>query len=191
MEVIPREVFPILFYEFIFSQDQIIPLCKEIQDKKKIIKKRHDDQPINPEDEVVDYWTDFNDPIKLLEYEKLIEEISSQFLPEMDCKHVIHWSAIYGKRGWHGTHSHNPLLYDFSSCNMSSILYLSDIGHTDFFNPRQSDELYRTMSWPSKKGRMTMFPSHILHHAMPHGKKDEERIIVSSNWQVIKKDQAI
>ena len=33
---------------------------------------------------------------------------------------------------------------------------------------------------------MIMFPSHVLHSALPHGKKDgAEKIIVSSNWKLI------
>ena len=94
---------------------------------------------------------------------------------------------VYEKRGYHGTHNHNPMLYDVPSCNMSSILYLSDIGHTEFFSPVHSTA--NCMGIPSKMGTMIMFPSHILHSALPHGKKDEERVIVSSNWQVYNHQQ--
>ena len=180
MKMRALEIFPVLFYEFIISQDQIIPLCEEIQDKKEIIKKRYNDTV-----PVVDYWTDFLNSVELLEYEKLIEEISSQFLPELRCEHVRYWTAIYEERGYHETHKHNDSLYNIPRCNMSSILYLSNIGHTDFFNPRQSAEIHQYYAISSKMGSMIMFPSHIQHRAMSHGKKDEERIVVSSNWQVV------
>ena len=178
MKMIIREVFPTLFYEFDFSvQDQIAPLVEEIQDKKNEIKKYGED----------DYWTDYTNPIKLLEYEKLIDKISFEFLPKMMCTHIEHWTAIYGERGYHMTHNHIKNLYDSPECNMSSILYLSDIGYTEFFNPRLSaDEIHFSLDQPSIVGKMIMFPSHILHHAMAHKQEEKERIIVSSNWQVYK-----
>ena len=70
MEVIPREVFPTLFYEFIFSQDQIIPLCEEIQDKKEELKRRYynDYHTLLTHSEPIldDYWTDYVNPITLV-----------------------------------------------------------------------------------------------------------------------------
>ena len=184
MKITKQEVFPILFYEFLFSADQIAPLVEEIQNKKEIIKKKYNDSPTDPELGVPDYWTDYNDPIKLLEYEKLIKEIPPRFLPELYCEQIAYWTAIYEKKGYHGAHNHNPMLYNIPSCNMSSVLSLSDIGQTDFFNPRQSDEIYPSILIPSATGRMIIFPAHILHRAAPHGKKDAERIVVSSNWRI-------
>ena len=186
MKVTIKEVFPTLFYEFIFSQDEIIPLCKEMENKKEKIKKLYSDEFV-----MMDYWTDYRNPITLLEYEKLIQKIPSQFISQqLTCEHdkknsqYVYWTAIYGERGYHETHNHNESFYDILHCNMSSILYLSDIGHTEFFNPRQSDEIHSSCRIPSKMGKMIMFPSHMLHRALPHGKKDAERIIVSSNWRL-------
>ena len=68
---------------------------------------------------------------------------------------------------------------------MSSILYLSDIGCTEFFNPRQEEVTYQVYRVSSQVGKMIMFPSHILHSVIPHGKKKpQERVIISSNWRV-------
>ena len=184
MKMTLHEVFPTLFYNFDFSQDQIRPLCEEIQDKKEELKKSYYND--HPESVVDDYWTDYINPITFPTYEKIVrEEIPSQFLPEIDCKHLDHWTAIYGKKGYHGLHSHNPSLYDDVIINMSSILYLSDIGHTVFFNPRQAaDEIQRALEIHSVVGKMVMFPSHILHVANPHGITGKEKVIISSNWQV-------
>ena len=189
MKKTTQEWFPVLFYEFIFSQDEIIPLCEEMENKKDEIKKRYNDEF---EFGIPDYWTDYVNPIKLLEYEKLMQKIPPRFISEqLNCEHDkrgsqdMYWSAIYGKRGYHETHKHNESLYVIPHCNMSSILYLSDIGGTEFFNPRSSsDEIHSSLFVPSKIGMMIMFPSHILHRALSHGKKDAERIIVSSNWQL-------
>ena len=45
------EVFPTLFYDFNFPQDQIRPLCEEIQDKKEELKRRYynDDNCVVPQ----------------------------------------------------------------------------------------------------------------------------------------------
>ena len=39
MKTTRLEFFPTLFYEFIFTQDELNPLCKEIENKKEEIKK--------------------------------------------------------------------------------------------------------------------------------------------------------
>ena len=181
MEIEIQELFPTIFYEFKFSEEQILPLCEEITAKKTEIKKRY-----NEEIRKNDYWTDFGRPIELVSYEKLVVgEVISKFLPEMHCEHVEHWTAIYEEKGYHGAHNHNPMLYDVPTCNMSSILYLSDIGYTEFLNPKLYGVPYQTCRVPSQVGKMIMFPSHILHSALPHGKKKpQEKIIVSSNWQL-------
>ena len=178
------EVFPTLFYAFEFSQDQIRPLCEEIQDKKEELKRRYYNDHSEPIPD--DYWTDYVNPITFPTYEKIVrEEILSRFLPEMKCKHLAYWTAIYGEKGYHGLHNHNLSLYDNVIINMSSILYLSDIGHTVFYNPRQgTDEIQRHIEIPSVVGKMIMFPSHILHVANPHGITGKEKVIMSSNWQV-------
>jgi len=179
MKMTLREVFPTLFYEFNFSQDQISPLYKEMQDKKEIIKNRSYDFGSE-----IDYWTDFRNPIKLLTYEKLVKEIPPQFAPQLSCKHMVYWTAIYEEKGYHAIHNHSGHAFDPYHINMSSVLSLSDIGSTEFYNPKQADGFGEKISFSSKIGRMIMFPSHILHEALAHGKKDEERVIVSSNWQV-------
>ena len=168
------EYFPTLFYEFTWTEDEIRPLLEEIQEKKEEIKT-------NNIDTVDDYWTDYSNPIKLLEYEKLISKIIVEFLPELQCDHIVYWTAIYGEKGYHATHSHNASLFEQITPNMSSTLYLSNIGGTRFWNP---SEMAVTSFIPSKVGKMIMWPSYILHTAPPHEKKNEERFVISSNWRV-------
>jgi len=192
MKITVKEVFPTIFYEFKFSKEQILPICEEIAAKKTEIKKNYEDCEFKFKfhsdiDEIkkIDYWTDFDRPIKLLEYEKMVaKEIPFKFLPEMSCEHVEYWTAIYEEMGHHFTHNHISMLHGAPICNMSSILYLSDIGYTEFLNPKQDAVTYQSYLISSQVGKMIMFPSHVLHSALPHGKKDEEKIIVSSNWKV-------
>ena len=170
------EFFPTLFYEFTWTEDEIHPLLNEVKEKTEEIK-------IQSNSEIDEYWTDYSDTVKLLEYEKLIEKVSTAFFPKLQYSHIVYWTAIYGERGYHATHNHNGSLFELLAPNMSSILYLSDIGGTQFRNPYQSNQTNSVLYMPSKVGRMIMFPSHILHAAPSHGKKNEERIIISSNWR--------
>ena len=193
MKTTRLELFPTLFYEFIFTQDELNPLCKEIENKKEEIKKIYNDDAFEPE--VDDYWTDFRNPIELLEYERIMMKIPPQFVSyKLNCEHdEEYWSAIYGERGYHKTHHHTENLYSGVShrCNMSSVLYLSDIGGTMFWNPRiSSDEIQTSIFIPSEVGKMVMWPSHILHEVIPHGEKNvDERIVVSSNWRLQQQQQ--
>ena len=183
MKVSIKEVFPTLFYEFQFSEEQILPLYEEITAKKIEIKKRYEDWDTK-EIKKNDYWTDYFNPVDLPEYEKLVgEEIPSRFLPDLSCHHIEKWTAIYEEMGYHEAHTHKGTRYEGFTCNMSSILYLSDIGNTIWHNPEQSNHLNPVFAVNSQMGKMIMFPSHILHCAPPHGKKkSQEKIIISSNW---------
>jgi len=169
------EYFPILFYELNWTEDEIRPLLDEVQEKKEKIKQR-----VNSV--TADYWTDYSVQEKLFEYEKLIEKVS--FSPKLQYSHIVYWTAIYGEKGYHTTHNHNGSLFEQIDPNMSSILYLSNIGGTQFHNPYQSNQNHQLLYMPSKVGKMIIFPSHILHTAPPHGEKNEEKIIISSNWRV-------
>ena len=175
MDIDTLEYFPTLFYEVNWTEDEILPLLKEVQEKKEKIK-------IKGNSETDDYWTDYSVQEKLFEYEKLIEKVS--FSPKLQYSHIVYWTAIYGEKGYHASHNHNGSLFEQIDPNMSSILYLSDIGGTQFRNPYQSDQNHQLLYMPSKVGKMIIFPSHILHTAPPHGIKNEERIIISSNWRV-------
>ena len=186
MKITIQEVFPTLFYEFKFSEEQILPLYEEITSKKDTIKKVYNDLQRSAEAKI-DYWTDFNSPTILLEYEKLTKEISSQFLPEMYCENVVYWTSIYEALGYHEAHNHSPELYDIPISNMSSVLYLSDIGYTEFLNPKLTVSVpeNKLIRIPSQVGKMIIFPDYVLHSALSHGKKKpQEKIIVSSNWRL-------
>ena len=172
MDIDTLEYFPTLFYEVNWTEDEILPLLKEVQEKKEKIK-------IKGNSETDDYQTDYSVQEKLLEYEKLIEKVT--FSPKLQYSHIVYWTAIYGEKGYHASHNHNGSLFGQIDPNMSSILYLSNIGGTRFWNP---SEMAVTSFIPSKVGKMIMWPSYILHTAPPHEKKNEERFIISSNWKV-------
>ena len=90
------EIFPIIFYEFQWTEDEIRPLLEEVQYKKEIIKDR---TKKNEEQTKDNHCTDYLASVKLLEYEKLIKEIPPRFLPELYCEQIAYWTAIYEKKG--------------------------------------------------------------------------------------------
>ena len=175
------EIFPIIFYEFQWTEDEIRPLLEEVQYKKEIIKDRTKKNEGQTKD---NHCTDYLASVKLLEYEKLIEDIYTTFLPELQCKHIEHWTAIYGEMGYHPAHSHTGPLFSVLSPNMSSVLYLSNIGGTHFFNPSQIGVIDKDFFVPAKVGKIVMFPAQLIHRVIPHGEKNEERFIISSNWRI-------
>jgi len=180
------EHFPTFFYEFTWTEEQIQPLLKEMYEKSDAIKwmYEHEYAP-DPRDRVDDYWTDHSKAIELHAYWKLVNEVIEKFRPKFNCIHQAHWSAIYGPKGYHATHQHsqsNP--FETMGPNMSSVLYLSNIGKTHVFNPNQNASIDPEIFIQSVLGKMIMFPSHILHRALPHMVEGEERHIVSSNWRI-------
>jgi len=184
-----HKFFPTLFYEFRWSEAEIRPLLEETQVKKEIIKQQSKSRP---EDKLIwdetdnskNYCNDFYSQVKLLEYEKLIEEIYTTFLPELQCSHIKYWSAIYKEKAYLPVHAHIEPLFSASGINMASTLYLSNTGGTRFFNPSQIGVNDKDLYIQSEVGKMYMWPSHLLHEALPHGKKDKERFIISSNWRI-------
>ena len=184
-----HKIFPTLFYEFQWTEDQILPLLNEIQVKKEIIKRQAESRPIETENSE-NYFVDYYSQVKLLEYEKLIEEIYTAFLPELQCSHIETWTAIYGEKAYHPAHAHSGPLFSMTGINMSSILYLSNIGGTRFFNPSQIGVNDKDFYIQSEMGKMFMWPAQILHRVIPHREKNEERFIIASNWQVQKISQS-
>jgi len=180
------EHFPTLFYEFTWTEDQIRPLKKEVENKSPSIKWIYENvYAPDPRDRVEEYWTDHSKAVELHGYDKLVDEVVDTFLPKFNCIHQAHWTAISGPRGYHSCHQHsqsNP--FETTGPNMSSVLYLSNIGKTHVFNPNQLSSIDPEIFIESVLGKMVMFPSHILHRALPHMVEGEERMVISSNWLI-------
>ena len=178
------EYFPTLFHEFIWTEDEIRPLLEEVNAKKEAIKWKYlNEYAKDPEDRVDDYWTDHAGSVTLDEYNKLTEEVCNYWKPHLDVHLIAYWTAIYAKKGYHETHQHTPNPYETVGPNMSSVLYLSDIGVTQFYAPDQlsgDPDIFIQ----SEVGKLVIFPAHILHRAPPHMHDDKERIIISANWRI-------
>ena len=180
------EHFPTFFYEFTWTEEEIQPLVKQAWEKNPAIKWIYENEYApDPRDRVDEYWTDHATAVDLPEYGKLVDEVVDLFLHKFNCTHQAHWTAIYGPRGYHSCHQHsqsNP--FETMGPNMSSVMYLSNIGKTHVFNPNQLSSIDPEIFLESVLGKMIMFPSHILHRALPHMVEGEERTVISSNWKI-------
>ena len=183
-EVQKLSVFPQEFFGFRFPEKAIIPLYNEVMEKKNEIKKISEmhDYPS------ADYWTDYDYPVKLYEFEKLIPENVSEYFKDLKCTCVIYWTAIYGKYGMHPPHVHAEYLFGKKVKNFSCVLYLTNVGSTIFYNPNIHSATEHNFQIKSQLGKMIMFPVNILHTSNPHN-LDKEKIIISANWQIVKPDE--
>tara|TARA_B100002019_G_C21037076_1_gene482545 strand:+ start:85 stop:681 length:597 start_codon:yes stop_codon:yes gene_type:complete len=97
------------------------------------------------------------------------------------------WYAEYGPTDCHDPHLHCNLQYNINpegdpkKWNFSLIISLSDIGSTTFFNANYAGLSNSTKSFDSKRGMALLFPSNILHWALPHRVEGQTRRIISAN----------
>ena len=165
-------VFPQEFFEFKFSTELITPLYNEVLEKKDEIKRISD--MIAGDYATHDYWTDFLQPVKLNEWEKLMSHIRDYF-SDFNCACDCYWTAIYGKHGMHPLHAHLQSLFEPKINNFSCILYLTNVGATTFINPNTHNVTEFSLDIKAQLGKMIMFPSNILHTSSPHN-LDREKI---------------
>ena len=169
------ELFPTKIFVFKFTNKEIEPLINEVLLKKEEIKKRS--LVFSNHGGVGDYYSDYNNPIPLHEYEKLMYSMVNRF----NTFNVFeYWTAFYNKNSVHDTHKHANFLNGGTN-NFSSILYLSAIGGTTFHSPNLTS-MEDQFDLPSEVGKFIIFPSNLLHKGENY--HDGERIIISSNIQI-------
>ena len=176
------DVFPQIFVEFYFPPDIITPLYEEVIQNKDKIKKINDKHFGDGGRIAVDYWTDFEDTVKLNEMNKIVYQVGMYF-KDMQVTCDGYWTAIYGPYGVHGSHTHSSKLFESKINNLSSVLYLTNIGSTKFHNPSTHNVTENVLIIKAEVGKMIMFPSNILHSSPAHN-VEKEKIIISANWQI-------
>ena len=169
------ELFSTKVFVFQFTNEEIEPLINEVLFKKEEIKKRS--QIFSNHGGVGDYYSDYNNPVQLHEYEKLMYSMVNQF---KNFKVDRYWTAFYNKNSIHDKHSHANFINGATN-NFSSILYLSSIGGTTFYSPNLTS-MENEFDLHSEVGKFVIFPSNLLHKG--ENRLDGERIIISSNIQI-------
>ena len=163
-----QNLFAVTLQKFQFNNEEIKPLLDEVHSKKNLITKTRSSN---------NYFTDYKNPTKLHEYEKLIKKIGDKYSDEGYTLNLVsYWTAIYGKDSIHGAHQHDTM-----AVNFSTVLYLTNGGATTFLAPHNATN-QRVYDEESTIGKLIIFPSTLWHHASYSG--DLERIIISSNIQI-------
>jgi len=172
-------LFPTEIYSFKFSPQEIQPLLDEVSLKEKQIKKVS--KYFNQMGGINDYHTDFANPVKLQEYEKLMMMLGNFFMNKNKTFNIVnYWTAYYGNKSYHDTHTHHDMLKNNLN-NYSSVLYLTNGGGTKFFSSNYTSSKQEELVI-SKVGKIIFFPSNLLHSGI--NDKSGERIIISSNVEM-------
>jgi len=91
-----------------------------------------------------------------------------------------YWTAIYTKTAYHSTHNHASNILD--KINYSGILYLTDIGSTNFYSTNPSSFENKFYS-KSEVGKILIFPSTIPHSVEPT-MDESKRVVVAFNCEI-------
>ena len=175
MQLSKFDIFPTEIISFKFSKEEIQPLLDEISKKKNKIKQT---SAFYNGKQIGKYFTDYLNPTKLHEYEKLMIMVGNYFINNNKTFNIgTYWSAIYLQNSIHQTHNHVNFTKD-NTHNYSTVLCLSNIGGTKFFNSNSTSAMDE-ITILSEVGKLIFFPANLLHN----GTNDErgERIIISSN----------
>tara|TARA_R100001015_G_C4558053_1_gene118485 strand:- start:136 stop:681 length:546 start_codon:yes stop_codon:yes gene_type:complete len=179
MQLDKFNIFSTEIISFQFNIKEIQPLIDEISKNKKKIKKISD--YYNNVGGVGKYYTDYANPTKLHEYEKIMMMIGNYFINNKKTFHVQnYWSAIYLEKSIHKTHNHVNFIKE-KTHNYSTVLYLSNTGGTKLFNPNPTSYIDDILI-SSEVGKIIFFPSNLLHSGINNQKG--ERIIISSNVEI-------
>ena len=177
MKISKTETFATTIQKFYFNDEEIKHLLNEITAKKEEIKKTSYFYNMQNEDYGKEYYTDYNNPTKLHEYEKLMFMIGN-FYQDKSFNILNYWSALYYQNSWHDTHAHSDPRYNFSS-----ILYLTNnTGGTSFYSPNLTSDIEKHFE-ASEVGKLVIFPASLFHSV--YHKDNSERIIISSNISII------
>lgn len=156
----PVPVFPTMFYETKINIDLAYDIIKEIKELEPTIRNISEATQPHP---VSQYSTDFSKPLHINLFhdhvvpflESEVEKIGYKF------KLTSSWVSCYtGPHGSHPMHHHSGG-WD-GKTRYSGILYLSNIGYTDFFTSNMSAENYMHVV-SSEVGKVVFFPSIVPH----------------------------
>ena len=176
MQIDNINIFPTELKIFNFHMEEIQPLIKEVLSQKQKIKEQSN--IFSDHGGRGNYFTDYKNPTKLHEYEKLMIMVGNFFINQKKKFEVYnYWSAFYYKDSLHDTHHHSYLLENKLN-NYASVLYLTTNGGTTFFSSNHTS-IFHDFFIKSEVGKLVLFPSSLLHNV--NNKEDGERIIVSSN----------
>jgi len=183
--MIETPVFPTMFYEMNIDPNLAIDIIAYIKEQEPRIRSISEASQPHP---ITDYATDFAHPIHIpLFHEHVIPAVEAS-ASSIGYKFQLenYWVSCYtGPAGSHPMHNHQEK-YN-GRIMMSAILYLSDIGFTDFFNMSYSADQYM-YSVPSKMGKIVFFPSIVPHQYRAEQYDGNSRYTLPFNGSFIRAD---
>ena len=185
-----ENVFPTEIKTFQFGIPEVQPLIDEVLSKKKEIKKRSDvfsnHGNLGKDSE---YITDFRNPIRIFEFEKLMMQVGNFFGSQNKIFSITnYWTAFYGKNVLHDTHLHG----NFNDTkrvrnNFASVFYLTQNGGTNFYSHNLKSTVPEVLV-KSEVGKFIVFPHNLFHNGnnrqAMHGQSGQTRIIMSANIEI-------
>ena len=182
--MIGLDLFPTRFFEIQLDKVDAFNLLHEIvrkEDEIKIISLTRQNQSID------DYITDFtydrdSENVKLDNIDKIFKVIKNNFEENNSNIDIVdYWTSVYFKNGHHSLHNHRMDILD--RCNYSGIIYLSDLGSTDFYSTSLTS-FHSKYQCVSKMGKVIIFPSDIPHVALPTYSEENKRYVVAFNCEI-------
>lgn len=154
------QVFPTLFYEMRIDPKLAIDIVSYIKTQEPAIRNISEATQPHP---VSDYSTDFSNPIDVPLFDQYVMPEINNAAASIGYTFELsqYWISCYtGPSGSHPMHNHQEK-YN-GRIMMSAILYLSNIGFTDFFTTSYTADQYM-YSVPSEMGKIIFFPSIVPH----------------------------
>ena len=177
------DIFPTKFFTTRIDDDNLLSsLTQEVYDSKEEIKKL---SWATQEQSCENYITDYCKPKKYEAFGRvadLLKNIFSESGLEFDL--YRYWTALYKKYSIHEMHSHKSSI--LLNPNYSGILYMSNVGDTNFFSTNPSS-FNNTTSIKSEHGRIVMFPANVPHQVVTNFDSDVERCVIAFNFRLSEK----
>lgn len=177
------DVFPTRFFEMKLDQVDAFNVLNEILRKEDEIRMISSTRQEQSSDCYATDFSSYKDDIRIdLKSMDLVFELIRKNFEENNCTISFrkYWTAIYSKTAHHSTHNHYFGILD--RFNYSGILYLTDIGGTNFFSTNPSS-LETDFHSHSRMGKILIFPSALPHSVEPM-MNDAKRVIVSFNCEI-------
>ena len=171
------DLFPTRLFTFKIEDEKLLEdITYEVyQNKDRMKAVSWANEVTNHEDFIVD----FKSPQKVESFEIVAKQIQNHFI-DMGMKYELtkYWTALYKKYSVFEMHDH--FTHMLQRNNYSGILYLTNVGGTQFFTHNASS-FEKNATVHSEYGRVLVFPSSLPHQVITHWDSDVERCVISFN----------
>jgi hypothetical protein len=172
------DLFPTKFFSMKIEDDLLSSLTKEVYERREDLKRL---SWATQQQSCENYITDYYNSKKYESFDQVNDILKSAFL-EKELKFDLYkyWTAFYKKYSIHEMHTHKDKI--LVRHNYSGILYLTNIGSTQFFSTNPSS-FHNTLGVNSDYGSIVMFPANIPHQVITDNfDSNVERCIIAFNF---------